>query len=142
MTTCLIVANQTLPGEELAAEVRQRLGTADRAFYVVVPLTPVQRGATWDEAESASAAQERLLVFLESLRAQGAHAEGEIGDRDPIQAVRDVLRDREVDEIVLSTLPPGISRWLQMDVPSRLERAVDVPLTVVTQEPARTTAGV
>ena len=46
----------------------------------------------------------------------------------------DVTDERQVDEVILSTLPPGISRWLQMDVPSRLERAVDVPVAVVTQE--------
>jgi nucleotide-binding universal stress UspA family protein len=142
MKTCLIVANQTLPGEDLAAELRQRIRASERLFYVVVPVTPVQRGATWDEAEATREAEERLRAFLESVRAQGAKADGEIGDRDPIQAVRDVLRNREVDEIVLSTLPAGISRWLQMDVPSRLERAVDVPVTVVTQEsvPAGTSA--
>lgn len=143
MKMCLVVANQTLPGEALAAEIRQRIRAASkRAFYVVVPLTPVGRGATWDEAESTAAAEKRLTAFLDSLRTQGAQAEGEIGDRDPIQAVRDVMRQREIDEIVLSTLPAGISRWLQLDVPTRLERAVEVPVTVVTQEavPAGATA--
>jgi nucleotide-binding universal stress UspA family protein len=134
MKTCLVVANQTLPGEQLAAEVRQRIAASDRSFYVVVPLTPISHGATWEESESSTAAQARLEAFLDSIRAQGAEADGEIGDRDPIQAVRDVMRGRDVHEIILSTLPPGVSRWLQMDVPSRLERAVDVPVTVVTQE--------
>ena len=141
MKTCLIVANQTLPGEDLASEVRQRINASEREFYVLVPVTPIQHGATWDEAETTDAAQSRLTAFLDSLRIQGVHAEGELGDRDPIQAVRDVMRDRQVDEIVLSTLAPGISRWLQMDVPSRLERSVNVPVTVVTQERVPASAG-
>ncbi|MCI0345397.1 MAG: hypothetical protein L0221_08125 [Chloroflexi bacterium] len=133
MKTCLVVANQTLPGEQLAAAVRERIAAGDRTFYVVVPLTPVSHGAVWDEDESSDAANDRLTAFLGVLRDQGVEADGEIGDRDPIQAVRDVIRVRAIDEIILSTLPPGISRWLQMDVPSRLSRAVDVPVTVITQ---------
>lgn len=138
MNACLVVANQTLPSEDLASEVRQRINAGQRNFYVVVPLTPIQRGATWDEDETINAAQDRLTAFLESLRGQGVQADGELGDRDPIQAVRDVLSVRKVDEIVLSTLPPGLSRWLQMDIPSRLQRSVDVPVTVITQEAVAT----
>lgn len=140
MKTYLVVANQTLPGQPLAALVRERIAAGECTFHVVVPLTPVQHGAVWEEGESAEAARGRLASFLGVVRAEGCSAEGEIGDRDPIQAVRDVLRSRAVDEIILSTLPPGVSRWLQMDIPSRLARAVDVPITVVSEEatePAR-----
>jgi nucleotide-binding universal stress UspA family protein len=129
-----VVANRTLPGQELAAAVRERVAEGERTFYVLVPLTPVPHGAVWDEQESAEAARGRLAAFLGVLRHQGVQAEGEIGDRDPLQAIRDVLRVRAVDEIILSTLPAGISRWLQMDVPSRLAREIDLPITVITQE--------
>lgn len=136
MQTCLVVANRTLPSELLAAAIRDRLAAGERSFYVVVPLTPVTHGAVWDEDESASAARARLAAFLGALHDEGVEADGEIGDRDPVQAVRDVLRSRTVDEIILSTLPTGVSRWLQLDVPSRLGRDVDQPLTVITQETA------
>jgi len=63
-----------------------------------------------------------------------------VGDRDPVQAVRDALRERTVDEIILSTLPPGISRWLGQDVPSRLRGAVPVPVSVVYEESPAATA--
>jgi nucleotide-binding universal stress UspA family protein len=134
MKTCLVVANQTLPGQPLATTVRERIATGEWTFHVVVPLTPVPHGAVWEEGESAQAAQGRLAAFLGVLRNQGVEADGEIGDRDPVQAVRDVLRTNAVDEIILSTLPPGASRWLQMDVPSRLARAVDVPVTVISEQ--------
>ena len=134
MKTCLVVANQTLPGVPLADTVRERIATDACTFHVVVPLTPVPHGAVWEERESTEAARGRLAAFLGVLRNQGVEAEGEIGDRDPIQAVRDVLRTKAVDEIILSTLPPGASRWLQMDIPSRLARAVDVPVTVISEE--------
>jgi len=136
MTTCLVVANKTLPGEELNALVRERIAGGERTFYVVVPLTPVSHGVIVDEAESADAAIARLDAFLQAVRDQGAEADGEIGDPDPVQAVRDVRLVRDVDEIILSTLPAGVSRWLQRDVPSRLERAMDLPITVITQEAA------
>jgi hypothetical protein len=134
MKTFLIVANQTLPGQPLAELVREQIAAGECTFHVVVPLTPVPHGAVWEDRETAEAARGRLAAFLGVVRAQGATAAGEIGDRDPIQAVRDVLRGRAVDEIVLSTLPPGASRWLQMDVPSRLARAVDLPITHVSEE--------
>jgi nucleotide-binding universal stress UspA family protein len=134
MKTCLVVANQTLPGEPLADTVRERIAAGEWTFHVVVPLTPVPHGAVWEERESAEAARGRLAAFLGVVRAEGVEADGEIGDRDPVQAVRDVLRTRTVDEIILSTLPPGASRWLQMDIPSRLARAVDVPVTVISEE--------
>ena len=136
MKTCLVVANQTLPGETLATAIRDRIAEGDRTFYVVVPLTRVSHGVTWGEDESPDAARGRLDAFLVALWSQGVEADGEIGDPDPIQAVRDVLRGRAVDEVILSTLPAGASRWLQRDVPSRLAREIELPLTVVTQAEA------
>ena len=70
------------------------------------------------------------------LRGHGAEATGEIGDHDPVQSARDALLKHEADEIILSTLPVGISRWIGQDVPSRLRGAVALPVTVVTAAPA------
>lgn len=133
MKSCLVVANQTLPGDALATAIRDRIAEGDRTFYVVVPLTRISHGVTWGEDESPDAARGRLTAFLSALRAEGVEADGEVGDPDPIQAVRDVLRGRTANEIILSTLPAGASRWLQRDVPSRLAREIDLPLTIVTQ---------
>ena len=136
MSTYVIVANQTLPSPTLWAAVteRARPGTA---FHVVVPLTPVMHGLTWDEEESHTQANERLAAFLERLRELGVDAVGEVGDRDPVQAVSDCVRDRsDIDEIVLSTLPPGISRWLGQDVAGRLRNSSPIPVAVVYEEAA------
>lgn len=70
------------------------------------------------------------------MRETGAKVSGEIGHRDPIEATEDALRGRTVDEILLSTLPPGLSRWLGQDVPTRLKGSVMVPVTVVTTKDA------
>jgi hypothetical protein len=101
-------------------------------FHLVVPATPVHHGLTWDEEEARAMAGERLRVALARLRELGAEVTGEIGHRDPIEATEDGLRGRRVEEVILSTLPPGISRWLGQDVPTRLKGSVTVPVTVVT----------
>ncbi len=133
MRSYLIVANQTLTSESLQQAIRARLVDGPIETYVVVPLTPVGGRLTWDEQASWDVAKARLDDVLARLREMGADADGEVGDRDPVAAVRDAMRGRTVDEVIVSTLPKGISRWLGEDVPSRLQEAVQVPITVVTQ---------
>lgn len=134
MSTYLIVANQTLPSATLWRAVTER-AQVGAAFHAVVPLTPVAHGFTWDEDESRRQAEGRLGTFLERVRGLGVEATGEVGDRDPVQAVSDCLRGMpDVDEIILSTLPPGISRWLGQDVAGRLRGSVPIPVAVVYEE--------
>ena len=131
--TILIVANETLASPSLASAVAERLSAGRCAFHVVVPATPVGTHLlTWDEDEAIAAAHDRLEAVLDRLRALGAEAEGEIGNRDPVIAVGDAMLGRDVDEIILSTLPESRSRWLRQDVPSKLRSAVSVPIEVVT----------
>lgn len=132
MRSYLVVGNQTLDSPELAAAIRDAKARGPATFHMVVPATPVEHGLTWDEEEARANATKRLEAALDRLNGHGAEFTGEIGARDPVDAVRDAIRGREIDEIILSTLPPGISRWLGQDVPSRLKHAVTVPVTVVT----------
>jgi hypothetical protein len=134
MRSYLVVGNQTLESPELAEAIGDRLATGPATFHIVVPATPIQRGLTWDEDEARAAAQMRLDDALDRLRASGATVSGEIGHRDPVEATEDALRGRDVDEVLLSTLPPGISRWLGQDVPTRLKGSILVPVTVVTAQ--------
>ena len=133
MRSYLIVANQTLTSRSLTDAITARLADGPVRTHVVVPLSPVGGRLTWDEQASREMARTRLDEVLARLREMGAEADGEIGDRDPVMAVRDALRGREVDEVIVSTLPKGMSRWLGEDVPSRLRDAVGVPITVVSQ---------
>jgi hypothetical protein len=134
MHSVLIVANQTLPGEALATEIETRLERGPLRAYVVVPLQRVGGRFSSTEAQTHTAARGRLDDTIGRLRALGVEVDGEIGDSDPVQAVRDAIRGREIDEVIVSTLPRGISRWLGEDVPSRMSVAVKVPITVVTQQ--------
>ena len=132
MGTVLIVANQTLLSPSLAAAVEDRIREGPVRFHVVVPATPVTHRLTWNEEETNEAAQGRLDALLARLDALGAPSTGEIGPSDPVAAAMDVLAASPADEVILSTLPPGVSRWLGADVGSRLQAALDVPVVVVT----------
>jgi len=141
MRSYLVVGNQTLDSPTLAAAIAERTARGPATIHVVVPATPVKRGLTWNEEEARHVAQERLDSMLARLRGQDLEVSGEIGAPDPIEAVEDALRGREVDEILLSTLPSGISRWLGQDVPSRLKGSVMVPVVVITEASETVRAG-
>ena len=132
MRSYMVVGNQTLTSPELATAIGELMAGGPTELHVVVPATPTQKGFTWDENEAIAVARERLDEFLHRLKAMGLKATGEVGARDPIEAVQDALRSHPVDEVILSTLPSGISRWLGQDVPTRLRGSVAVPVTVVT----------
>ncbi len=142
----LIVANQTLGGEDLAAMVRERVQAGATELWVLVPAThprdhsPVSiagSGAVFalhGEAEDADAyamAERRLQVALDRFRALGVVTGGEVGDPDPFTAVSDLLSRRQFDEVIVSTLPTGASHWLRTDLPSRVHRKFKVPVTTV-----------
>ena len=134
MRSYLVVGNQTLDSPELTAAIEERMAAGSAHFHIVVPATPNQRGLTWDEDEARAAAQTSLDDALKRLRGLGATVTGETGHRDPIVATEDALRGREVDEVLLSTLPSGISKWLGQDVPTRLKGSILQPVTVVTTQ--------
>jgi hypothetical protein len=68
---------------------------------------------------------------VSALRGVGVEVRAEVGDPDPNMAIEDALRVFPADEIVISTLPPGESRWLEHDVVERTRREVDLPMTHV-----------
>jgi hypothetical protein len=136
MRRYLIVANLTLCGPHLIDVVRDRMADGPSSFEVLVPASHIPLGGTWTEAQTRASAGERLHSMLAELRSMGAEASGEVGDISALDATLDAVRSEDFDEIIVSTLPPGASRWLKLDLVSRLERAVDVPVTHVVAEGA------
>jgi hypothetical protein len=134
MRRYLVVANQTLGGPRLIDKVRDTLAAGPCSFHVLVPATPPGHFATWTEGEGLAVAQERLDAALSRFKELGAEADGEVGDPNPLQAIADAMRERAFDEIILSTLPPGASRWLKQDLPHRVERSFSIPVTHVVGE--------
>jgi len=142
----LVVANRTVGGVELASAIGERLAAGPCAFHLLVPVPPappigIAAGFSAMEAgvvpalqgpDEREIAMERLRFGLEWMRGLGADVEGEVGDTDAVRAVKAVTETRAVDEIIISTLPTTISRWLRQDLPHRVERKFALPVTVVT----------
>jgi nucleotide-binding universal stress UspA family protein len=140
----LIVANQTLGSRQLSEAIDARIASAPCHLHVVVPATLATPLPTVDPYEmgmvdlssaidtATDRARKALYAELERLRQMGVRASGEIGDPDPFEAIQQALHREGFDEVILSTLPAGASRWLHMDLPSRIRRITTVPVTVVT----------
>jgi hypothetical protein len=130
----LVLANETIAGAKLLDTVRE-LGSQENArFHVVVPLTRPRHGnVIYDEAVR-DGAQVRVDLFLAFMKDEGIEATGEVGDQDPFNAVMDVLRERRIDEIIVSTLPAASSGWLRRDLIERLEEASGRPVHHIVQD--------
>lgn len=133
----LVVANETVGGEELLSRLRS-MSAGMREDVLVVSPALNSRLRTWtsDEDGARRAAQLRLDASLEQLERAGVRARGEIGDGDPLQAIEDALREFPADEIVVSTHPPGRSNWLEQGVVEAAGARFDVPVTHVVVEGA------
>jgi GABA permease len=146
----LVVANQTLPSPGLAALLEEKASTGPAEFHVLVPegappviiqdpaeglapqLAPVDEG---ERLRALGEAEERLDEFRRRFAYLGLGLSGEVGLGDPLAAVERVMGRSSFDEIIVSTLPTGVSRWLKLDLPSRLERAHRLPVTHLVPDP-------
>lgn len=132
MARYLVIANQTLATEALADKVQECMAAGAASFHVVVPASHSKDSDWITEGADHALAERRLEVTLEKFREMGAEADGEVGDASPMLAIRDALLAGSYDGVILSTLPPGISRWLKFDLPSRIERTLGIKVTHVT----------
>jgi hypothetical protein len=122
----LVVAHRTAATPRLLDEVRARAQRSPCAFTLLVPRP------YWDpDTDEAAATLELALPLLEE--AVGDHVEGIVGDNDPLAAIQQAIEEVGFDEIIISTLPARVSRWLHRDLPHRVE-ALGLPLTVVTAQ--------
>lgn len=120
----LIVAHRTAATPRLLDEVRARARRSACAFTLLVPRP------YWDpDTEEAAATLELAIPLLEE--AASGHVEGIVGDNDPFVAVQRAVEGDGFDEIIISTLPARVSRWLRRDLPHRAE-TLGLPVTVVT----------
>jgi hypothetical protein len=124
----LVVANRTAGSTELLEALRERAGGGPAHFHLVVPATP--HGVSWaaDMSAGEETAEHDLEGALKRLRDLGLDADGEVGDPDPIAAVHDSAHFGDYDEVIVSTLPKHISRWLKLDLPRRVAHATGLPV--------------
>lgn len=129
----LVVAHRTAATPALLDAVRERAAQGPAVFTLLVPNTAHGLHRVVDpEDQEASEAQSVLDLALPLLEdAAGGHVEGLIGDAEPLNAIQDAVNLHGFDEIIISTLPTRVSRWLKLDLPSKLE-GLGLPVTTVT----------
>jgi hypothetical protein len=132
-TRVLVVANRTAATPALMDAVRERAQRGPCAFTLLIPNSAHGLHRLVDpedqEANEAEATLELALPVLE--RAAGAPVEGMVGDPEPLAAIQDAINIRGFDEIILSTLPARVSKWLRLDLPHKLA-GLGLPVTTIT----------
>jgi hypothetical protein len=143
MRRYLIVANQTLGGEQLVAKIAECMNAGPCRFYLVAPVTQTEASDRWVVGGldggvvpgaykiARALAEGRLKQELARLHEAGAEADGEVVEPHPVDAISKLARREEIDEIIVSTLPRRLSRWMAMDLPHRLGRATKLPVTQI-----------
>jgi hypothetical protein len=132
-TRVLVVANRTAATPALIEAVRARAAKGPARFTLLVPNPARGLHRVMDpEDQSRDEAEQTLELAIPLLeQAAGAEVEGMIGDPEPLAAIQDAINMRGFDEIIISTLPTRVSRWLKLDLPSKAA-GLGLPVTTVT----------
>ena len=149
MRRILVIANQTLGGNHLAEVIRARAAVGPLDVLLMVPVTHhtdllvalaeafAVQGGMRPPAQSYDAdldAKNRAAAGVTWLGGLGVSASGEVVGHDPLPDIRESLAHHDVDEVIISTLPAGVSRWLHQDLGHRIRRVTAAPVTVVTAD--------
>ena len=125
----LVIANETVLGDELLDRIRARARRSPASFMIVCPQSDLQMSGHPE-------AERRLRRALAALRGAGIDAHGQIAHPDPYTAALHAVQDERVDEIIVSTFPgEARSTWLRKDVVTRVRDATGLPVEHVEVEP-------
>jgi hypothetical protein len=130
----LVVAHQTAATPGLLEAVHERAERGPAKFHLVVPRMPHGMHKLVDPEETGQDdAQNVLQDALPKLsEAAGAEVTGDLGDAEPLCAIQDAVNLGHYDEIIISTLPKRVSRWLKLDLVSKT-KGLGLPVTHVEQ---------
>jgi hypothetical protein len=128
----LVVAHQTAATEGLLDAVRERAARGEATFHLVVPRQAHGMHKVVDPQDTDKEEAEQVLsAALPKLsEAAGRLVTGSIGDPEPLSAIQDAVNLGNYDEIIVSTLPKRVSRWLKLDLVSKT-RGLGLPVTHV-----------
>ena len=127
MKHVIVVANKTATSDELVEALRARASSGPAKFTLIVPSTP--------HSDDHVPCEQRLTEAVEHLRAAGLDVHGQLGAADPVVAVREIWNPAHHDEVIVSTLPLGTSKWLPARLPDRIRQMTDAPVTHVVAQP-------
>jgi hypothetical protein len=132
-TRVLVVAHKTAATPSLIEAVRRRAATGPCNFTLLVPSSAHGLHRVMDpEDQGTGDAQQVLGDALPLLsEAAGTEVQGKVGDPEPMAAIQDAINLDGYDEVIVSTLPVRVSRWLKLDLPSKVG-GLGLPVTVVT----------
>jgi hypothetical protein len=128
----LVVAHRTAATPALIDAIRARAAQSPAHFHLVVPRQASGLHRVVDPEDSGD--DETAVVMRHALpllsEAAGHEVEGSVGDAEPLMAIQDAVNLGHYGEIIISTLPRKMSRWLRLDLVSKA-RALDLPVTHV-----------
>ena len=132
MSKVLVVANKTAATPALITAVRERAARGPARFTLLVPNTAHGLHKLVDpEDQGDTEAQTTLELAIPLLEeAAGSSVEGMIGDPEPLAAIQDAINIHGFDELIISTLPQRVSKWLKLDLPSKAA-GLGLPVTTV-----------
>ena len=124
----LVVANETVVGEQLLEKIRERARRSPASFLIVCPQSDLSMGAHPE-------AERRLRRALTILRGEGIDVHGQVAHPDPFTAAAHAVQDERVDEIIVSTFPgEKTSSWLRGDLVNRVRKQTGLPVEHVEVE--------
>ncbi len=131
-TRVLVVANRTAATPALLDAVRARASRGRCRFALLVPNVVHGLHRVVDPQDQDTEEAELTLALALPLleEAAGAPVEGLVGDSEPLAAISDAVNLHGYEEIIISTLPQPVSRWLKLDLPSKLA-GLGLPVTTV-----------
>ena len=128
----LVVAHQTAATPPLLDAVREGAARSSATFHLVVPQHARGMHKVVDPEDAGEDEARRVLrdALPKLSEAAGREVTGDVGDAEPLMAIQDAVNLGHFDEIIISTLPLGISRWLKLDLIINA-RALGLPVTHV-----------
>jgi hypothetical protein len=139
MRRYLVVSHQTLSSKELLAAMQAKAAEEATSFHLLVPMLHSGQGMTWTEGQAKAQAQQHLDEALRRFSDEGLEVTGAVGADNPVDAVDEELLGTPSDHyagIIVSTLPKTLSKWLKIDVPSRVQRKTTLPVEHLIGHPA------
>src|SRR3954468_5495056 len=129
----LVVAYKTAATPALIEAVRDRAARGPAKFTLLVPNPAHGLHAVVDPEDVEVGEGEQVLELAVPLleEAAGDHVEGMVGDPSPMNAIQDAINLHGFDEVIISTLPARVAKWLRLALPSKVT-GLGLPVTTVT----------